>query len=318
MAIEYYSDRVQISHNLNKEESNEVNDFLINNQEKSLRLLWFNDAKELNFMSDIPDVKKINIEYSELKNIDFLSNLQNIEDLDIGEITGNIDVSAIRNFKNLKRLNLSLNKATKQTDLSILDNDIALEEFYFSGKFKKNSLNLNVLKNIKILAPQLSTINFKELENLEYLKEIRLFSQKVTSLEGIEKFTSVEKLLINGIRMDNQDILSPIFNLPKLKNLNLWYLKFIKDFSFIKNNHSLSFLNLWTLNGLKSYNGIEKLNLLKRLSHCGEHQNANNINFENIESLKNLEKLEIKVGKINKETENQIECLIKKSTANAV
>lgn len=309
MAIEYYNDRVQVSHKLNREESNEVNEFLKNNTDKSLRLLWFKDTKELNFMSDITNAKKISISYSELDNIDFLENLQNVEDLDISEMTGNLDVNAIRNLKNLKILNLSLNKATRQTDLSILDKEIALEEFYFSGKFKKNSLNLNVLKNIKVLAPQLSTINFKELGDLEYLKEIRLFSQKITSLDGIEKFTSVEKLLINGIRMENQDILSPIFNLPNLNNLSLWYVKFIQDFNFIKENHNLSYLNLWTLNGLKSYKGIEKLTLLKELSHCGEHKNANDINFENIKSLKKLEKLEIKVGQVNQKTSRIIENL---------
>lgn len=310
MAIEYYDDRVQVSHKLNKEESNEVNDFLKKNEDKSLRLYWFEDTKELDFVSNIPNAKKISISYATLENIDFLTSLQNIETLDISEMTGNLDVSAIRNFKNLRILNLSLNNATKQTDLSILDNEIALEEFYFSGKFKKNSLNLNVLKNIKILAPQLSTINFKELDNLEQLKEIRLFKQKITSLNGIEKFTSLEKLLINGIRMENQDILSPIFDLPKLNNLNLWYVKFMEDFTFIKKNHDLRYLNLWTLNGLKSYNGIEKLDSLKELSHCGEHKNANDINFENIKSLKNLERLEIKVGQLNKKTNKIIENLI--------
>ena len=137
MAIEYYNDRVQVSHKLNREESNEVNEFLKNNTDKSLRLLWFKDTKELNFMSDITNAKKISISYSELDNIDFLENLQNVEDLDISEMTGNLDVNAIRNLKNLKILNLSLNKATRQTDLSILDKEIALEEFYFSGKFKK-------------------------------------------------------------------------------------------------------------------------------------------------------------------------------------
>ncbi|MWW25728.1 leucine-rich repeat domain-containing protein [Algibacter lectus] len=311
MAINYYDDRVQVSHKLNKNESNEVNEFLHNNPDKALRLYWFEDTKELSFVSEIPNAKNISIDYSKLDNIDFLSALPNIEKLDISEMTGNLDVNAIKNFKNLKILNLSLNKATKQTDLSILNNGIALEEFYFSGKFKKNSLNLNTLKNIKVLAPQLSTINFKELSDLNQLKEIRLFNQKIGSLDGIEKFTSVENLMINGVKMENQDNLSPIFKLPKLTILNLSYVKFIKDFTFIKSSHNLKCLYLWTLNGLESYKGIEKLTSLQKLSHCGEHKNPNDINFDNIENLKNLMELEIKVGRVNEMNKRKIEKLIK-------
>lgn len=310
MAINYYDERVQVSHNLNKEESSQVNKFLKKNPDKLLRLYWFDDVRKLDFVAQIPNAKKISIDYSTLENIDFLSTLPKIEFLDIREMRGNLDVSAIRNFKNLKVLSLDLNKATRQTDLSILDNEIALEEFYFSGKFKKNSLNLNVLKNIKILAPQLSTINFTELNGLNHLKEIRLFNQKIKSLDGIEKFTSVENLMLNGIRMEKQDMLSPIFDLPKLNNLNLSYIKFVENFTFIKKIHNLNFLNLWTLNGLKNYNGIEKLTSLKKLYHCGEHNNANSIDFGNIRKLKNLIELEIKVGQTNKITQDKIKSLI--------
>lgn len=310
MAINYFDDRVQVSHSLNDEECEEVNNYLSENQDKYLRFFHFNSPDELSFIEKIPSAKNICIDYSSLENIDFLLLLPEVESLDISEMTGNVDVSAIKNFKKLKVLSLNLNKATRQTDLSILDDKVLLEELYFSGKYKRNSLSPKILKNIKILAPQLSTINFNEIQDLEHLKEIKLFKQKIVSLEGIQKFTSVEKILINGIRMDDQDFLSPIFDLPNLKRLNLYYLKFIEDFTFIKHNHNLTSLDLWTLNGLKSYNGIEKLVSLKSLEHCGEHQDPNGINFDNIESLKELEELVIKVGNINKNTESKIEKLI--------
>lgn len=315
MAIEYFNDRVQVSHNLNNEECTEVNEYLLENTDKRLRLLWFEDVNELSFIPKLTNVKDINLEYSNLENIDFLSELTDLETLDISEMQGNLDVSAIRHLKKLKILNLTLTKATRQTDLSVLDDNVDLKEFYFAGKFKKNSLNLNVLKNIEILAPQLNSINFSELGELKKLKEFRLFNQKITSLNGIEKLTSVEGIMLSSVRMESQDLLSSIFDLPKLKILNMSYLKFVQDFTFIKQNHNLEFLFLWTLNGLQNYNGIEKLLKLKKLSHCGEHSTPNSIDFENIRNLKNLKELEIKIGKTNKETANKINELIK-SVAN--
>jgi hypothetical protein len=310
MAIEFYDDRVQITHKLNIKESDDVNNYLQKNPDKYLRILWFENSKDLDFMPKIPSAKKIEISASTLDNIDFLSSLEDIEMLDINENQGSLNLDAIKNLKKLKILNLTLNNATTQTDLSILDDELTLEEFYFSGKFKKNSLNPNVLKKIKIFAPQLNTINFQDLNDLNQLKEIRLCNQKITSLEGIEKFPSVEKVTISGLKMENQDILSPIFDLPQLKELNLFYLKFIEDFTFIKKNHDLEFLNLVTLNGLKNYNGIEKLKAIIKLSHFGAHKHPNSINFENISSLKSLKELDIKIGQVNKSTKNEIERLI--------
>lgn len=310
MAINYYKDKVQVSHKLNKDECDEINNFLQKNPDKPLRLYWFEDVSELDFVANITNLKKLEINYSSLENIDFISSITDLEYLDISEMQGNLNVEAIKHLEKLKVLNLALNKATRQTDLSILSNIKQLEEFYFSGKFKKNSLDINVLKNIKVLAPQLNTINFKELEVLEHLKELRIFNQKASTLEGIEKFTSIEKILINGLRMENQNKLSPIFKLPNLKILNLFYIKFIEDFSFIKAEHNLETLILWTLNGLKSYSGIEKLHQLKKLSHCGGHNEPNDIDFEDILKLKNLREIEIKIGKVNNETKNIIEKII--------
>lgn len=317
MAIDYFNDRVQVSHHLNDEECTEVNEYLLKNPNKRLRLLWFEDVNELSFIPKLTNVKNINIEYSNLENIDFLSELTNLETLDISEMQGSLDVSAIQHLKKLKVLNLTLTKATRQTDLSVLDDNVDLKEFYFAGKFKKKSLNLNVLKNIEILAPQLSSINFSEFGELKKLKEILLFNQKITSLNGIEKLTSVEGIMLSGVRMESQDLLSPIFELPKLKILNIAYVKFIEDFTFIKQNHNLEHLFLWTLNGLQSYNGIEKLVKLKKLSHCGGHSTPNAIDFENIRELKKLKDLEIKIGKTNKETDKKINDLIK-SVANNI
>ncbi len=316
MAIEYWNDRVQVTHNLNDKECDNLNNYFFKNQNKTLRLIWFEDVKELSFISKLTNVRDIKIQYSNLDNINFLSSLINLEILDISEMEGNLDVSAIKNLKKLKVLNLNLNKATRQTDLSILD-EINLEEFYFKGKFKKQSLNLNSLKKLKILAPQLGVINFEEIGELKELKEIRLFNQTIKSLKGIDKFVSVDKLMLSDIRMENQELLSPIFELPNLKILNLYYLKFIEDFTFIQNKHNLEYLNLWTLNGLKSYNGIERLTNLKSLYHCGEHSKPNEINLSKIKSLKKLTKIEIKIGNINNETKKIIEDL-EKSVANRV
>ncbi len=309
MSLEYYDDRVQVTHSLNNEECLQVGNFLKDHSNMALRLIWFKDSNELEFLKKILNIKKLKINYSSVTDINFIEYLPELEELDISDMEKNLNVAAISNLRHLKVLNLNLHKASRQTDLSIISQCTLLEEFYFSGKFKKKSLDINTLQNIRILAPQLNTLNLQDISSLKYLKVLKIFEQKTDSLVGIENLTSIEKIHIYNLRMDDQNKLSPLFKLPRLKTLGLSYVHFIKDFSFITNRHNLEELILWSLNGLESYKGIEQLKKLKKLSHCGKHTSPNSINFQAIRNLQDVAELEIKVGKLNPENQTLVDKL---------
>ena len=183
----------------------------------------------------------------------------------INEVTGKIDISALKNRSSLEIINLELQKITNQNDLSNLSDLQNLRELSFAGKFKKKSLSLINFKNLEILAPQIKDIDLREAERLTNLKSLRLTNQKIDSLTGIENLKSLESILLNSIRIDNQDLLSNIFCIENLETLSVFYVKTIIDFSFINKESKLKNLYLWSLNGLESLSGLEKLTSLKNI-----------------------------------------------------
>jgi hypothetical protein len=310
MGIEYYDNKVQVSHCLNKKECKEIDGYLLKNPQSVLRLYWFENDNDLLFLKNISNVKKIQIDYSSITSIDVLSAFPEMELLNIDEIDGNLDITAIESLKKLKVLNINLRKSTRQIDFSFISEIPDLEEFYFYGKCKKGSLDISKLKNLKIFAPQMKFVSLKEMSQLKHLKVLNIFNQNVDTLEGLDKIISLEKIHLSTIRIANQDILEPVFRLPMLRTLGLSYIKEIHDFQFIKTKSSLKELVLWTLNGLISYSGIENLEKLENLSFCGEHANANGIDFSSIEKLSTLKQLKIKPGKISEATRKKISMLI--------
>jgi len=299
MSFEYMDEFINIYKVLMKDECEEVNKYLEKNPKIRLRLLWFSDAKDLNFLENIPNTKALSIEYSSIENIDALEKLPKLSILSLEENENKIEIEIVKKLTNLTSLNLNFKTKLRQTDLSVISNLKNLKEFYFSGKFKKNSLNLNHIPNLEIFSPLMSAVNTEQLGVLTKLKYLKLSNQKIETLEYLEKLISIKKVFLNNIKIANQDVLVDLFNLPQLETLGISYVKNIIDFQFTKDSSSIKELILWSLNDLKTYKGIERLSALKKLSHCGNHKNPNTIDFNSIKLLKSLDKLKIKVGAIN-------------------
>jgi hypothetical protein len=310
MGIKYFNDKVQVSHSLSKKETEEINLHFKENPEKIFRLYWFeNDNNDFNFLKSMDHVKKLEINYSKLNDLKFLENIKNIEYLDINEINGNPDITPIENLIHLKVLNINLRKSTKQNDLKCLNNLKELEELNFNGKFKKNSLGADFGK-LNVFGPQLNCIDILEIHCLKNIKILKIFNQKINTLNGLEKITGLNILMIHQVKIDTQKILTPIFSIKLLEKLSLAYIKTIEDFSFTTDNETIRKLYLWSLNGLKSLKGIDKLKSLEYYSQCGEHSNKNTIDFSEIKKIKQLKDVEIKVGAMNEKAKMKLNELL--------
>jgi hypothetical protein len=310
LGIEYFDDIVQVNHSLSKKETEKINLHFKENPQKIFRLYWFeNDNNDFNFLKSMNHVKKLEINYSKLNDLKFLENIKNIEYLDINEINGNPDITPIENLLYLKVLNINLRKSTKQNDLKCLNNLKELEELSFNGKFKKNSLGTDFDK-LAIFGPQLNCIDISEIYHLKNIKTLKIFNQKINNLEGLEKISGLNTLMIHQVKIDTQKILTPIFCIKGLEELSLAYIKAIEDFSFITDNETIRKLYLWSLNGLKSLKGMDKLKSLEYYWQCGEHNNKNTIDFSEIRKLKHLRDVEIKVGIMNEESKIKLNKLL--------
>jgi hypothetical protein len=311
MRIAYFKDTVQVSHSLTIKECQEINKHFIENPEKIFRLYWFEGNNDFTFLKNIKTIKKLQINYSKIDDFNFLKYMPEIEYLDINEIDGNPDILAIGELYLLKTLNLNLRKSTVQIDLKFLKNLKKIEQLYFAGKFKNNSLQIDFSKLVSF-GPQMSSINLSEINNFDKLESLQLCNQKIETLNGIEKMIHLKNVLINNIKINDPKILSPLFLLKELENLSIFYIKTITDFTFVQKNKSIKNLYLWTLNGLERLDGIERIESLEKYIQEGEHKNKNTIDFSELLKLKELKEVEIKIGKMNRETEEKLRKILEK------
>ena len=313
MGITHFKDTVQVSHSLTVIECQKISKYFMKNPEKIFRLYLFEGNNDFTFLKNIMNVKKLEINYSTIDNFNFLRYMPEIEYLDINEINGNPDISAVGELYSLKTLNLNLRKSTVKTDLNFLKNLKNIEELYLAGKFKKNSLQIDCSKLVTF-RPQMNCIDLSEINNFNKLKVLQLYNQKIETLKGITKMIHLKNILINNIKITDQKILTPIFSLKELENLSISYVRAITDFTFVKENKSIKNLYLCILNGLERLDGIEKIESLEKYIQNGEHHNKNTIDFSKLLTLRKLKDVEIKIGKMNKEAEEKLKTILEKIT----
>lgn len=211
------------------------------------------DKDVINFLKD-NNVNGISLEMEEkiLPNVDFLSEITQLEFLDLGRKSyGNL--KAVEKLVNLEYLSLE-GSCEESLDLSKL---IKLQDFF-------------VLYNKKI-ENIFDCVNLKRLIIQHYKKK------------NVDEFVKLEKLKILGIWSSPIQNIDGLKNLKEIEQLKLRYLSKLESIDGIKNNSSVK--ELWIQN-CKKVNDWEVLGTLSNLrvltiEACG-----------NIPSLKFLDKLE--------------------------
>ena len=116
------------------------------------------------------------------------------------------DISGIKLFKNLKKLQLYNNMLK---DISVVSNLINLEYLDINQNMVKNLNNIKNLNKLKILC-----IGFNPLDDISV----------------IQYLNNLETLDIRGLKLESNQI----EYINSLKNLNLWYKNGFKDMNILK------------------------------------------------------------------------------------
>ena len=210
------------------------------------------------------NIKAITINYFnwyELSDINFLSSLSNvIEGLHLPETKFNNLV--INTLHKLKYLGFADNKKDK-IDLSNFPNLESLACDY-SIRLK----NLEAYKNLKYLTLTGYKSKSKDLSDLplfENLLELSLFKPDITSLNGIERFSNLEKLEIyRGSKLETISSIRTLSN--NLSEIQVIQSKRIKDMEIIGELQSLKKIILSESGEIKSLAFIKRLPLLEFIS----------------------------------------------------
>ncbi|WP_439875714.1 hypothetical protein ACSLGG_09255 [Bacillus mycoides] len=194
-----------------------------------------------------------------MDHIDFLERCPQIEALQIGS-TCITDYSALYKLKNLK--SLSLEEPPVPLKLTALESFTNLEELYI--QWNKNITGFESCPNLKelyIWKYKPKQKNLEELISLQKLEKLRITQGNINSLKGCRAF-------------------------PKLKHLELNYLRNLEHIDEIENNAStLKYVEFDHCSNMKNHDYLRYLTELETLilSGCG--------NIQNLQFIKELPRL---------------------------
>jgi hypothetical protein len=138
---------------------------------------------DISFLKNFKGLKRLTIELNDIKTLDSLKYLNNLEYLSINGYSETIDCSLFRNMKNLKWLKIIDNKIGNTEFIFELKN---LEELWF-GNYETNIdiQNISLLSKLKRLCIASSEIDLTYLATLHRLKDLWLSSPAIINFANL-------------------------------------------------------------------------------------------------------------------------------------
>jgi len=187
--------------------------------------ITYYDLNDLSYFSNKNLIKSLTLRGGTFTDLDPLSGMFNLEELDIGLNYNIFDLSPLRTLVNLRKLSLSSMRIESIEPISSLVNLKYLELFYRDKYYKE----LVPLKNLEVLRLHNGTaqdLDVTYIAQLQLLKELMISVRPIIyNIELLANLTNLEKL---EIHFPNFIDLSWIPNLQKLTYLELRDCK-IKD-----------------------------------------------------------------------------------------
>ncbi|MFX1316215.1 MAG: leucine-rich repeat domain-containing protein [Promethearchaeota archaeon] len=185
---------------------------------KKLEFLGLSGINEIDSLVNIPNLKELVLDNSEITEIKGLDSLKNLELL---VLEGNHikEIKGLENLKELKHLNLSSNQISEIKGLENLRN---LRKLHLENNRIREIYGLETLTNLEDLYlgnNQISEI--KGLENLKKLEILLLYRNKITEINGIENLEKLIVLNLSNNKISKSKGLETLENLPLLRYADL-------------------------------------------------------------------------------------------------
>jgi Leucine-rich repeat (LRR) protein len=202
----------------------------------SLNLSGNKQISTLNPLSELRDLKHLNISHTSITNLGPISNVTLLESLDISN-TSTSSVQFIKYSDRIKYLDLSNTLVENINEL----------------------LNLKSITVLKLKETKIQSFNV--LNEFKNLLELNLSESGFNNLENIKDLIKLEKLNLSSNYMINPDFIA---GLTSLKNLDLSNSNF-KDLNVISNLVQLEILDV-TRTQISDLGPLEKLSSLKKVA----------------------------------------------------
>ncbi|KAK1347238.1 hypothetical protein LUQ84_003219 [Hamiltosporidium tvaerminnensis] len=234
----------------------------------------------------------------------------NLKDNDINSS----NLHYIFKFKNLYKLNLSMNKCISEDNLADFDlrriQELKLNHCLINGSLSVCKINIDVLENLSFLSLSGNTLNISDILYIFNLKNlISLNISQCNIKKGYIPSTEnsqIQNLDLTGNILNENDLLA-LFKIKKLKTLNISRcsltkntLKLLNKISKDSNIEVLDILhNRLSKRDINFISNLKKLNKLNVSSCFLEKSSLSNL--KNLSKYKNLETLDISSNNISTE-----------------
>ena len=236
--------------------------------------MGYKGAGDLSALSELINLKYLNVEYTTEGNLDKLAGLVNLEELDITAADSFKDISAIRNMKQLQILHMP---ECGLVDLSDLAELTQLKELYIYGNSVSDLTPLKDLTQLQVLEiVNNPCTDISVLAEMDSMRELYLDSCPVEDfsvLAGLDKLTTLTvsetdfsdlSLLAGCCDLEYLDIVfcpvtdfSGLSSFKKLEYLELYGTDF-SDLTILENLDSLMSLNI-------GFTKVQDITPLKRI-----------------------------------------------------
>lgn len=164
----------------------------------------YGDLKEIDFVSDMKNLNVLEIRCNSVYNIEPVKELKKLNELDL-YVNKVKDISAVSNLKNLETLSLGNNEIS---DISPLEELKGLKNLYLSCLNKISDLSpLNNLKNLEKLSVGCgSTLDISYLKGLKKLTYLDLHDCKIDDIDVLTNLKKLESLTVKGTGISKADV----------------------------------------------------------------------------------------------------------------
>ncbi len=190
--------------------------FFPNNGVLNLKSLNIERINEIKGLSNLIDLKELNLSGNNIIEIDYLENLVSLEKLNLSENK----ITEIKGLKSLKKLNQLYLHNNSITEIKGLTN---LVNLHFLNLEKNNLTKIkNLQNNVKLTTLYLNDNDINEIKNLEALRELYFLALNNNNIDEIKGLNTLSNLRILQLAGNKIQEIKGIQNLTKLTNLNLY------------------------------------------------------------------------------------------------
>lgn len=261
---------------------------------------------DLTFVERIPSLRKFSADcLMNAEGIESVVKLKNLEKLGVG-------IYNLENFDFLERVNPNIKELSllqtksKKTSIDLISRFTELEYLYLEGQQKGIDSIRHLKKLQQLVLRSISTINLDFLKGLEELWSVDIKLGGIKNFDSLTTLPKLKYLELWQIR-DLRD-LSFISNLPALQNLFIQSLKHVDKLPDFSNCKSLRRLYLENLKGLKDLTSIANANSIEEFIYVSaENQEPENL----FPVLENINIKSVSCGFGNAKKNNYFKQLIK-------